>query len=94
METSKTEQIYAHVFLSQIQGRERMMPEKDSLIMQREAGASPLQYEEEAEEIMHSCWSRGLISFTVLHDSSNLCPFKFMQVISSENAASKLLYQD
>lgn len=46
METSKTEQIHAHVFLSQIQGREGMMLEKDSLIMQKEVWASPLSYEE------------------------------------------------
>lgn len=58
METSKTEQIYAHVFLFQIQGREGMMPEKDSLIMQQEAGA-PLQYEEGGKENMYSCWRSG-----------------------------------
>lgn len=36
-------QIYARLFLPQFSGqRGEMMPEKDSLIMQREAGASPL----------------------------------------------------
>lgn len=43
------------------QGREgEMMPEKDSLIMQREAGASPLAHDGEKKKENYSCYT-GII---------------------------------